>query len=151
MTSAPLETLTLRDLRGITDDEVEALYTSAFHYTQAGQLADALTLFKGLVALDHLEGRFWLGLGCVQQHLGDFEAAIRSYAFASLLDLHDPRPQFAAATCYLKLGQPALAESALAALETFCPASAMGNTYRAKARLLRRSLQHSSGASHDHD
>ena len=41
------DALTLRDLKGIEDTEVEALYASAYHYTQAGQLADALTLFKG--------------------------------------------------------------------------------------------------------
>ena len=144
------DALTLRDLKGIEDAEVEALYASAYHYTQAGQLADALTLFKGLVALDHLDARFWLGLGCVQQRMGDVEAAVRSYATASLLDLHDPRPQLAAAQCYLKLNQGALAESALLALERFCPATDQGERYRAKARILKRCLKTSRGGHHEH-
>ena len=82
--------------------------------------------------------------------MGDLEAAVRSYATASLLDLHDPRPQLAAAQCYLKLNQGALAESALLALERFCPATDQGERYRAKARILKRCLKASRGGPHEH-
>ncbi|MBQ9693385.1 MAG: SycD/LcrH family type III secretion system chaperone [Kiritimatiellae bacterium] len=139
-TAHAFDHLALRDVKGITNNEIEALYAMGYHYYRTGKLDAALRIFKGLVTLDHLEARFWLGLGGVQQRLEAFADATQSYAMASLLDIHDPRPQLAAAECYLKLHQLHEADSALLALERFCPYTEAYHLYRAKGRILRRCL-----------
>lgn len=137
---ATLQQPVLRDLKGITDEEMEALYALAYHHYQAGHRQEALQRFKLLVTLDPLEQRFWLGLGGAAQRLGHFSEAIGSYATAALLNIHDPRPLLAAAECHLHLGQLHEAESALLALERYCPYSEACRIYRAKGRILRQKL-----------
>ena len=66
---ATLQQPVLRDLKGITDEEMEALYALAYHHYQAGHRQEALQRFKLLVTLDPLEQRFWLGLGGAAQRL----------------------------------------------------------------------------------
>lgn len=130
----------LRELKRISNDEMEALYALAYRYYHAHQFQDALRVFTGLISLDHLNARYWFGLGATHQCLGAPEIAIKYHAIAALLDLHDPRPPFAAAECYLACGNIAAAESALLAVEYYAPNDARGNYYRDKARKLHAEL-----------
>ena len=132
---------TLKEVRGITNDELEAVYSLGFGYYNTGKFEDAQKLFEFLVLFDHLSSKYWFALGAVQQARKDFQKAIASYGYSSFLDLENPKPQFHAAECYLALGDKANAASAILALETYCPAGTeIGREYRAKAAELRKTI-----------
>ena len=132
---------TLKEVRGITNDELEAVYSFGFGYYNTGRFEDAQKLFEFLVLFDHLNTKYWFALGAVQQARKDFQKAIASYGYSSFLDLENPKPQFHAAECYLALGDKANAASAVMALEHYCPENTdLGREYRAKAAELRKMI-----------
>ena len=131
---------TMRELKGITKAEMEAVYSVGFNMYRTGRYDDAEKIFRFLVLFDHLEPKYWLGVGAVQQVRKDYEGAIASYGYASFLDLSNPKPQLHAAECFLAMGDKMNAASALIALDKYCPpeTSATGREYRAKAAELRK-------------
>ena len=132
---------TMKEVRGITNDELEAVYSLGFGYYNTGKYEDAQKLFEFLVLFDHLNTKYWFALGAVQQARKDYQKAIASYGYSSFLDLENPKPQFHAAECYLALGDKPNAASAILALETYCPAGTdVGREYRAKAAALRPAI-----------
>ena len=137
-----LDGSTLKELKGITNDEMEAVYSLAYNYYRTGKFDEASKLFQFLVLFDHLNAKYWFGMGAVQQVKRDFKTAITSYSYCSFLDLTNPKPQLHAAECYLALGDKENALSALEALDVYCPEDTeQGRTYRAKAAELRKLLE----------
>ena len=136
------EGTTLKEFKGISNAELEAVYSLAFGYYQTGKYDEAAKLFQFLVLFDHLNAKFWIGMGAVQQVKKDYKGAVASYAYASFLDLENPKPQLHAAECYLAMGDKANASSALAALEEYCPKDTdVGREYRAKAESLKKIIE----------
>lgn len=132
---------TLKQMKGITNAELEAVYSLAFGYYRTGKFDEALKLFQFLVLFDHLNQKFWVGLGAVQQVLKDYEHAVVSYGFASLLNLENPKPQLHSAECYLAMGDKRGAASAICALEQYCPETTdLGREYRARAAEMRETI-----------
>ena len=132
---------TLKEVRGITNDELEAVYSLGFGYYNTGKYEDAQKIFEFLVLFDHLNTKYWFALGAVQQARKDYQKAIASYGYSSFLDLENPKPQYHAAECYLALGDKANAASAIMALEEYCPKGTdIGREYRAKAAELRKTI-----------
>ena len=132
---------TIKEVKGVTNDELEAVYSLGFGYYSTGKFEDAQKLFEFLVLFDHLSTKYWFALGAVQQARKDYRKAIASYGYSSFLDLENPKPQFHAAECYLALGDKANAASAIMALEQYCPASTeAGREYRSKAAALRKTI-----------
>lgn len=133
---------TVRDLKGISTGEMEAIYSLGFNFYNTGRIDEAEKVFKFLVLFDHMCPKYWIGMGAVQQVKRDFSAAVTSYAFASFLDLSDPKPQLHAAECYLALGDRENALSALTALKQFAPTETeRGRLYREKAAELEKRIQ----------
>lgn len=132
------ENATLKQLKGVTNAELEAVYSLAFGYYRTGKFDEALKLFQFLVLFDHLNAKYWFGFGAVQQALRDFQGAIASYGYCSFLNLENPKPQLHAAECFLALGDKRNAASSLEALNEYCPKDTdIGREYRAKAAKLR--------------
>lgn len=132
---------TLGELKGISHQELEAVYSLGFTHYRTGRYEDAAKLFQFLVLFDHLNPKYWLALGAVQQVAKDYKAAIASYGYASFLDLENPKPQLHAAECFLALGDKQNAASALMALGEYCPKDTdVGREYRAKADALRKQI-----------
>jgi len=132
---------TLKQLKGVTNDELEAVYSLAFGYYQTGKFDEAQKLFQFLVLFDHLNAKFWFGLGAVQQAQKDFKNAVVSYGYCSFLKLDNPKPQLHAAECFLAMGDKRCAASALEALAEYCPKDTeIGREYLAKAAKLRESV-----------
>ena len=132
------EQATLKQLKGVTNDELEAVYSLAFGYYQTGKYDEAHKLFQFLVLFDHLNAKYWFGLGATQQALKDYQNAAVSYGYCSFLKLDNPKPQLHAAECFLALGDKRSAASALEALNEYCPTDTdIGREYRAKAAKLR--------------
>ena len=129
---------TLKQAKGVTNGELEAVYSLAFGYYRTGKYDEALKLFQFLVLFDHLNAKFWFGLGATQQAIKDYQGAVASYGYCSFLNLENPKPQFHAAECFLAIGDKRNAASALEALNEYCPANTdVGREYRAKAAKLR--------------
>ena len=78
---------TLRAMRGLSDEEMEAIYAMGVNFYKAGNYADAEKVFRFLTLFDHLNSRYWTGLGSLRQVQRQFAAAIEAYRFASFLDL----------------------------------------------------------------
>ena len=132
---------TLKEIRGITNDELEAVYSLGFGYYRTGKFEDAQKLFEFLVLFDHLSSKYWFALGAVQQARKEWQKAIASYGYSSFLDLENPKPQFHAAECYLAIGDKANAASAILALENYAPRNSdIGREYLAKAAELRKAI-----------
>lgn len=132
---------TLKEIKGVTNDELEAVYSLGFGYYRTGRFEDAQKLFEFLVLFDHLNTKYWFALGAVQQAQKDYQKAIASYGYSSFLDLENPKPQYHAAECCLALGDKANAASAILALEKYAPANTeLGREYRAKAAQLRKTI-----------
>jgi len=131
---------TMRELKGITKAEMEAVYSVGFNMYRTGRYDDAEKIFRFLVLFDHLEPKYWMGVGAIQQVRKDYQGAIASYGYASFLDLQNPKPQLHAAECFLALGDKPNAASALLALDKYCPpeSTPIGREYRAKAAELRK-------------
>ena len=131
---------TMRELKGITKAEMEAVYSVGFNMYRTGRYDDAEKIFRFLVLFDHLEPKYWLGVGAVQQVRKDYQGAIASYGYASFLDLANPKPQLHAAECFLALGDKVNAASSLMALDKYCPpeSTPVGREYRAKAAEMRK-------------
>ena len=129
---------TMKQLKGVTNDELEAVYSLAFSYYQTGKYEEAHKLFQFLVLFDHLNAKFWFGLGAVQQAEKNFKDAVVSYGYCSFLKLDNPKPQLHAAECFLAMGDKRSAASALFALNEYCPKDTeTGREYLAKAAKLR--------------
>ena len=131
---------TMRELKGITKAEMEAVYSVGFNMYRTGRYDDAEKIFRFLVLFDHLEPKYWMGVGAIQQVRKDYNGALASYGYASFLDLQNPKPQLHAAECFLALGDKPNAASALLALDKYCPpeSTPIGREYRAKAAELRK-------------
>ena len=106
---------TLGELKGITPRELNAVYQMGLGFYNTGRYDDAEKVFSFLVMFDHLEPKYWLAAGAVQQVKKNFEKAKAAYVQAAMLDIHGPKPQYYVAECYLALGQK---DDALASLET---------------------------------
>ena len=133
------EGATIKELRGISNNELEAVYSLAFNYYRTGKFDEAEKLFNFLALFDHLNPKFWVGVGAVRQVKKDFSGAVQAYGYASFLDLSNPKPQLHAAECFLAMGDKRNAASSLEALDQYCPKDTdLGREYRAKAAELRK-------------
>ena len=136
--SLAMDGSTLKQLKGISNEELESVYSLAFGYYRTGKFEEALKLFQFLVLFDHLNAKYWFGMGAVQQALKAYQDAVVSYGYCSFLKLDNPKPQLHAAECFLALGDKRNAASSLEALDAYCPKDTdIGREYRAKAAKLR--------------
>ena len=133
---------TIREIKGITNSEMEAVYSMGYSFYTTGRYQDAEKVFRFLVLFDHFEKKYWTGLGAVYQVQKRYNEAITAYGYASFLDLKNPKPQYLAAECFAALGDRENALSALSALEEYCPENTeAGREYRAKAAQLKATLE----------
>ena len=136
-----LDGSTVKEMKGITNAEMEAVYSIAFNYYRTGKYDEAEKLFNFLALFDHLNAKYWMGVGAVRQVKKDFAGAVQAYGYASFLDLGNPKPQYHAAECFLAVGDRRNAASALEALNAYCPKDTdLGREYRAKAAELRKKI-----------
>lgn len=140
------EGATMKELKGITNAELEAVYSVGFNFYRTGRFDDADKIFRFLVMFDHLSAKYWFALGAVQQAKKDFVHAVTSYAYCSFLDLSNPKPQLHAAECFMAMGDTENALGSLEALEQYCPKTTdLGREYLAKAAALKEKLAPAEG------
>ncbi len=134
------ENYTIKDLQGLSDAEIESVYALGYNYYRSGNYADSEKIFHYLCLVDHLEIKYWIALGATEQMQKNYAGAVKAYAYASMLDLHDPRPQLHAAECFLAMKDKENAASSLCALLEFCPDTPEKKKYRDRATALQKLL-----------
>ena len=67
---------TVRELKGITDAEMEAVYSLGFNFYRTGNIENAEKVFKFLVLFDHFNPKYWIGMGAVLQVNKQYQGAI---------------------------------------------------------------------------
>ena len=139
------EGATLADVRGYTDDEMEAVYNFAHNAYQQRNYDHAIKLFQFLAENDHAESRFWMGLAASYQMAGQHEQAVTAYGAAALLDATDPQAPLRAGECFLAMRDWQGARKALDAVGLIC--SETGGERRHAAVLRRAALLDSAIAS----
>ena len=112
---------TLRAMRGISDEEMEAIYAMGVNFYKAGNYGDAEKVFKFLTLFDHLNSRYWTAMGSLRQVQRKFAEDVEAYKFASFLDLENPRAVYYCAECNLAKGDKDLCLELLKTLEEHCP------------------------------
>jgi type III secretion system low calcium response chaperone LcrH/SycD len=104
---------TIRELQGLTRENMEALYNVGYTAYNAGRHADAHNVFKYLCYIDHLTQKYWMAFAGCQQAMKSYQGAIDAYAVAWALDVEDPYPTLRAAECALALGEREAAAGSL--------------------------------------
>jgi type III secretion system low calcium response chaperone LcrH/SycD len=134
-----------RDFTEITQEEMEAVYATAFSLLNQGELAQALAAFRFLSYLDHHDVRFWMGVGLCRQQLKDHEGAVKAFAMAGTLKVENPAAAVRAAECYLAMHRHEEADSALTAALHWAADKPEHAAVRARAQALRDGLARRKG------
>jgi len=95
----------IKELLGISDQCVVSLYALGHQMYQASKYKEAEQIFSLLCLFNHLERKYWLGLGAVKQMQKEYEKAIEAYGYAVLLDYKEPDAHLYGAQCLLALGK----------------------------------------------
>jgi type III secretion system low calcium response chaperone LcrH/SycD len=107
--------LSYRQLCGITPEEMESAYASAYTLYQAGKYADAERIFQFLALFDSHEPKYWLGLGGCREALKNTAGAAEAYLIPLVVDTPEPQAALRAAICCEAVGRT---EDAVEALKT---------------------------------
>lgn len=104
--------VTPADLRGITPEELEAVYSLTLDELAAGQVDEAFEHASLLVSNDPWDRRHHLVMALCLQQFGLYEAAARSYVHALAFDATDALATYRVGECLLAMGEPAQAREA---------------------------------------
>lgn len=133
---------TMREVKGISNKQMNAMYAVGFNLFNAGRLEDAKKVFNGLLILDHLERKYWFAMGAVLQQLKDFNEALKCYQVAAFLDIKIAKTQYQIAECHLALGDKENALNAIGAMFEYADLTGeQGEKYRAKAETLKKVIE----------
>lgn len=91
---------TWKEILGIQEATVEALYKAAKALFDRKSYDKAEAAFSYCVLIDAKEYAFWIGLGLSCFHCKHFEASIDAYALASSLAPQEALPHIYAANCF---------------------------------------------------
>lgn len=128
---------TLAQSKGISSEELEAVYSMGYAYYNSGKMDEAEKVFKFLTVFSHTTAKYWIALGGVRQAKREYADAIQAYALAALFDVELPKPHYFAAECALAMGDLDNAESGVRTLLELAKAGTPENDkYRAKAEAL---------------
>lgn len=130
----------LRDFTDMGDETMETIYRTAYSLYQGNQYEKAQKVFRFLCLYDHLEKKYFMGLGACCQMLGQWQAAIESYHQAAILDLDDPYVPFHTGHCYVALKDFAKAADSYRAAHYFAEKKPETHKLAAQAKLAEASM-----------
>jgi type III secretion system low calcium response chaperone LcrH/SycD len=81
--------ITLQELEGITDEEMETIYALGYNFFTYGKYEAAKDIFTGLTAYAPYTAHYWRALGAVNQQLKDYAEATSAYDMAIANDESD--------------------------------------------------------------
>jgi tetratricopeptide (TPR) repeat protein len=105
--------LCLRDLVGLTDQEVQAVAQVAESLRRRGSLQDAVAVYSLLITYDPLGARHWQAMADLQRRLGQHAMAAACFEVLALLAGREAEATYRQALCLEQLGQTELARNLL--------------------------------------
>ena len=75
--------VTLKDIKGYSDDELYAIAHQGYFFLLQGKNDEGRTIFEGLVAIDPKNDYYYRALGVIYHKLGDPERAIKQFTYAT--------------------------------------------------------------------
>jgi type III secretion system low calcium response chaperone LcrH/SycD len=130
---------TMKDIRGLSAEEVETVYSIGFNLYNQGKYEQAEPMFQFACFYSHLQPRYWMALGNCRQMTKKYAPAIDAYGLAYLFDTEDPWPPIQTAICYLAMKNKELAGDALT-LADKAIAGKPNETARQRVAALRQAL-----------
>jgi type III secretion system low calcium response chaperone LcrH/SycD len=131
----------LYTLRGMTEQDIEAIYYLGHNHYSVGSYADAEKIFQGLCLLNHLGRKNWIALGAAQQMQKKYEPAMTSYGYAQALDIEEATPTMHIYECLMSLENYPRALDALEGVLKITQGIDSQKTIRAKAEALHKALR----------
>lgn len=136
-----LSPTTLKELKKISDEEMESIYAAGYSQYTHGRYKDAQVIFNMLTRLDMYTAKYWMGLGACRHMLKDYVKALETYMMAMIMDSKDPQIPFYAADCYIHLKEWEYAKSALVATLEICGEEKKHKNLRNQAQELLKGLE----------
>lgn len=130
----------LKDIVGVDDDTVEALYALGYNFYVQDKYEEAEKLFQYVCLQSHLEPRYWMALANCRQMLKKYDSAIDGYGYTYVLKQDDPWPVIQGAICHLKMGNKELAAEALTLAEMTIEEGPANEEAKSRISALRASL-----------
>jgi len=97
--------VTLKEIHGISDEQMDGLYSLAYDFYQQGRLDEAEKFFRFLCIYDFYCVDFLMGLAAVYQLKKMYQKAADLYAVAFAQGDADYRPMLYAGQCQLAMGK----------------------------------------------
>ena len=104
---------TLKDLRGLNNDDIETVYAIGFNLYDQAKYYQAEPMFQFACLYGHTDPRYWMALGNCRQMNKKYQSAIDAYGFSYMLNIEDPWPSIQAAMCFLAMQNKEQAREAL--------------------------------------
>lgn len=92
-----------KDLLNISEQAMASLYALAYQQYQASKYKEAEHIFSLLSLFNHLERKYWLGLGACRQMQKEYMKALEAYGYAVVLHYKDLDAHLYGAECLLAL------------------------------------------------
>ena len=131
---------TMRDIRGLSAEEIETVYSIGFNLYNQAKYAQAEPMFQFACFYLHDEPRYWMALGNCRQMAKNYQGAIDAYGFSYMLNATDPWPSIQAAICYLALQDKVRAGEALTLADKTMQSGQPSDTARQRITALRQAL-----------
>ncbi|MBC05422.1 SycD/LcrH family type III secretion system chaperone [Thalassospira sp.] len=96
---------TIAALRGLGEDELEAIYALGFNAYRQGKYHDAAQTFSMLSVYNHFEPKYHKGLAASCQMMQMFPEAIQAYGAALAIAPLDVEPKLHIAECLIAIGE----------------------------------------------
>ena len=105
----------MRELRGLDEFQLEAIYKVAYSRFNSALYEDALLIFRHLCLLDHKTiYRYFSWTWCLpRRKMQLYAQAAATLAHAEKLDKNDPRASLAMGGCFIEMKKMPLAKQAL--------------------------------------
>jgi type III secretion system low calcium response chaperone LcrH/SycD len=131
---------TLKDVRGLSQDDVETIYAIGFNLYNQAKYAQAEPMFQFACLYAHTEPRYWMALGNCRQMQKYYQPAIDAYGFAFVLKQEDPWPAIQSALCFLAMQDKVSAGKALDLADQVVAGGKPDETARQRVAALRQAL-----------
>ncbi|KAF3999339.1 type III secretion system translocator chaperone SicA [Glaciimonas immobilis] len=108
--------VTLKQMHGISDEQMDELYGVAYDFYHQGRLDEAEKFFRFLCIYDFYSPDFLMGLAAVYQLKGAHQKAADLYAVAFAQGKDDYRPMLYSGQCQLAMGKSGKAKQCFKAV-----------------------------------
>jgi tetratricopeptide (TPR) repeat protein len=105
--------LTVRELIGLTDQELDAVAQVAEALLRRGSLRDAIAVYGQLITCEPLQPRYWLAMADLERRTGQHAVAVACYEMVATLAGREPEATYRQALSLQQLGQSELAANLL--------------------------------------